>query len=169
MQNRERGGEDRGRLCQCKRFYYYVCPAHVHWHTHAMAFHSTAEPKRNLGMRDTSYRESYRLTPEEEYTYTATAHTHTHIHTEMRWNTKHCWMHAEQPCTALTARPDISRDRDRQRCARQSRESDSWVFDWQDRLLTLGVITEGGPVGVWDEGIREYNREFREEGEESGV
>ena len=81
MQNRERGGEDRGRLCQCKRFYYYVCPAHVHWHTHAMAFHSTAEPKRNLGMCDTSYRESYRLTPEEEYTYTATTHTHTHTHT----------------------------------------------------------------------------------------
>lgn len=33
-------------------------------------------------MCDTSYRESYRLIPEEEYTYTYTPHTHTNTHTD---------------------------------------------------------------------------------------
>lgn len=45
------------------------------------------------------------------------------------------------------------RQTDRQRCERQSRESDSWVFDWQDRLLTLGVIIKVGGRGL---GVREY-------------
>lgn len=66
----------------------------------------------------------------------------------------------------LSRDKDTDRQTDRQRCERQSTESDSWVFDWQERLLTLVVITEGGLGG---EGIQEYNRALGEEGEESGV
>lgn len=86
--------------------------------------------------------------------------------------TKHSRVHTERHCAVLIDQHELSRDKDtdrqtdRQRCERQSTESDSWVFDWQERLLTLVVITEGGLGG---EGIQEYNRALGEEGEESGV
>lgn len=76
-----------------------------------------------------------------------------------RTRTKRRSTHAEKPCSALTARSEISGDRDRQRCERQCGESDSWLFDWRRRLLTLVVITAG-----WMGGAREYNGDLIEEG-----
>lgn len=77
-----------------------------------------------------------------------------HLRPEKPLTLKEIWM---QRCKDLPTPPRQPPEiqGDRQRRDRQCRESDSWLSDWQPRLLSVVVITEGW--GRWDDGIREHN------------